>query len=90
MYVLRSGRTYGQVGMGKHKIEFPIAEICERELNLKGVLSVWAWRLCLVYGSGYRLQGLISRVFPFKSATEAWETARRGEGTKILIEGPKG
>lgn len=29
--------------MGKHKIEFPIAEICERELNLKG---------CYRYGPG--------------------------------------
>jgi D-xylulose reductase len=29
----------------------------------------------------------ITRVFPFERATEAWETTRRGEGIKTLIEG---
>lgn len=35
------------------------------------------------------LSGLVASVFPIESATEAWETAKRGEGTKTLIEGAK-
>lgn len=93
VFVLRKGGTYVQAGMGKRKMEFPIAEMCEKEIVAKG---------CFRYGPGdfdlgidlvrrgrLVLDGLVSRVFPFEKATEAWEAARRGEGIKMVIEGPK-
>ncbi|RJE26891.1 hypothetical protein PHISCL_00803 [Aspergillus sclerotialis] len=92
VYVLRMGGTYVQVGMGKRKIEFPIAEMCEKEITAKG---------CYRYGPGdftlgiylasqgrLRLSEFITNIFPFEEATEAWETAKRDEGTKTLIRGP--
>ncbi|OOF99028.1 hypothetical protein ASPCADRAFT_140592, partial [Aspergillus carbonarius ITEM 5010] len=92
IFALRKGGTYVQAGMGKRKIEFPISEMCEKEVVAKG---------CYRYGPGdfdlgislvgrgrLPLGGLISKVFPFEKATEAWEAARRGEGIKTLIEGP--
>lgn len=92
VYVLRMGGTYVQTGMGKRKIEFPIAEMCEKEITAKG---------CYRYGSGdfalgiylasqgrLRLTEFITKIFPFEEAIEAWETAKRGEGTKTLIRGP--
>ncbi|GFF48898.1 probable D-xylulose reductase A [Aspergillus udagawae] len=67
------------------------ATVAEREIVVKG---------CFRYGPGDFRMGLqfavegripvrqfITRVFPFESATEAWETTRRGEGIKALIEG---
>ncbi|RAK97675.1 NAD(P)-dependent alcohol dehydrogenase [Aspergillus ibericus CBS 121593] len=93
IFALRKGGTYVQAGMGKRKIEFPISEMCEKEIAAKG---------CYRYGPGdfdlgislvgrgrLDLSGLISNIFPFERATEAWEAARRGEGIKTLIEGPK-
>ncbi|MCJ1445352.1 MAG: hypothetical protein MMC23_005857 [Stictis urceolatum] len=92
-YSLRPGGTYVQVGMGKRWIEFPIAELCERELNFKG---------CYRYGPGdfelaltisergnINLPSLIARVFSFEEAAEAWKATERGQGIKNLIEGPK-
>ena len=93
IFSLRMGGTYVQAGMGKRKIEFPISEMCEKEIAARG---------CFRYGPGdfnlgvhfvgqgkIQLSGLITKILPFELATEAWETAKRGEGTKTLIEGPK-
>lgn len=93
IHTLRPGGTFVQAGMGKRNIEFPISEICEKELSVKG---------CFRYGPGdfelsvqfvtqqrIKLQPLVTRILPFEMATEAWETTRRGEGIKTLIEGPR-
>ncbi|KAL4913661.1 chaperonin 10-like protein [Aspergillus aurantiobrunneus] len=94
IYALRMGGTYVQAGMGKRKIEFPIAEMCEKEITMRG---------CFRYGPGdfklgiqlvsrgrvgARFAEFITAVFPFESASEAWETARSGKGIKTVIEGP--
>lgn len=92
IFSCRKGATYVQAGMGKRKIEFPIAELCEREITAKG---------CFRYGAGdfelgiqlvsqgkISLGGFVTKIFPFESAPDAWETAKRGEGVKTLIKGP--
>ncbi|KAL1981206.1 hypothetical protein VTN96DRAFT_2958 [Rasamsonia emersonii] len=92
IYVLRTGGTFIQTGLGKHIVEFPITTVANRELTVKG---------CFRYGPGdYKLaialacegkipplKTLITKVLPFEKATEAWETTRRGEGIKTLIRG---
>ncbi|OJZ90777.1 hypothetical protein ASPFODRAFT_57036 [Aspergillus luchuensis CBS 106.47] len=93
VFVLKKGGTYMQAGMGKRSMEFSIAEMCEKEVVAKG---------CFRYGAGdfdlgvdlvrrgrVVLEGFISRVFLFEEATEAWEAAKRGEGIKMVIEGPR-
>ncbi|GAD99405.1 alcohol dehydrogenase [Paecilomyces variotii No. 5] len=92
IYVLRRGGTYVQAGMGKRKIEFPIAEMCEKEITAKG---------CFRYGPGdfdlaihlatskLRLSEFVTKIVPFEQAPEAWETTKRGEGIKTLIKGPE-
>lgn len=79
--------------MGKRKIDFPISEMCEKVITANG---------CFRYGAGdfdlgiqlitqgkIQLAGLVTDIFPFEGATEAWEAAERGEGIKILIRGPE-
>lgn len=93
IFSLRMGGTYVQAGMGKRKIEFPISEMCEKEISARG---------CFRYGPGdfslgiyfvgqgkIQLSGLITNILPFELATDAWETAKRGEEIKTLIERPK-
>ncbi|KAE8372501.1 chaperonin 10-like protein [Aspergillus bertholletiae] len=93
VFSLRMGGTYVQAGMGKRKIEFPISEMCEREIIAKGCFRYAAGDFDLgihLVGQGrLQLAGLVTKVFPFECAAQAWETASRGEGTKTLIEGPK-
>ncbi|KZF25855.1 GroES-like protein [Xylona heveae TC161] len=93
IFALRMGGTFVQVGMGKRKIEFPISELCEHEITARGSFRYGAGDFDLgirLVGQGkIILSGIITKVFPFESATEAWETAKRGEGTKTLIEGPR-
>lgn len=93
IYALRMGGTYVQAGMGKRKIEFPISEMCEKEITA---------RRCFRYGPGdfklaiqlagrlgAKLGEFVTAVFPFERATEAWELAKTGKGVKTVIEGPK-
>ncbi|GLB02393.1 hypothetical protein AtubIFM57258_003738 [Aspergillus tubingensis] len=93
VFVLKKGGTYVQAGMGKRIMEFPIAEMCEKEIVAKGCFRYGAgdfdFGVDLVRRGRIVLQGLISRVFPFEEATEAWEAARRGEGIKMVIQGPR-
>ncbi|KAI0425145.1 GroES-like protein [Xylaria sp. FL1042] len=93
IFLLRSGGTYVQVGMGRRSVNFPISEVCDREIVVKGSFRYsagdfeTAMRLA---GKGFiNLQPFITNVFPFEKATEAWDATGRGEGIKNLIEGPK-
>lgn len=89
--VLRRGGTFIQAGLGKSKIQFPIVTLSEKEINMKG---------CFRYGAGdYELamhlleskkvlvKDLITGVFPFEEATQAWERTKSGHGIKTLIRG---
>ncbi|KAF4210564.1 hypothetical protein CNMCM8980_003858 [Aspergillus fumigatiaffinis] len=88
--VLRVGGAFIQTGLGKRNVSFPICTVAEKEIVVKG---------CFRYGPGDFRMGLqfavegripvkqfITKVLPFERATEAWETTRRGEGIKTLIE----
>ncbi|KAL4808294.1 hypothetical protein BDV18DRAFT_134634 [Aspergillus unguis] len=90
IYALRPGGTYVQAGMGKRNIEFPIAEMCEKEITVRG---------CFRYGAGdfelamklaadgrLRLDEFVTAVYPFEKAPEAWDAAGRGEGVKTVIQ----
>ncbi|ETS82644.1 putative D-xylulose reductase A [Pestalotiopsis fici W106-1] len=91
MYALSRGGTYVQAGMGKRKIEFPIAEVCERELSIKGCFRYgpgdFELAMSLVQRGRINLATLITGEFPFEKASEAWESTSRGEGIKNVIRG---
>ncbi|KAF2868832.1 chaperonin 10-like protein [Massariosphaeria phaeospora] len=91
IHVLRPGGKYVQTGMGKRKIEFPIATMSEKELMVRG---------CFRYGAGdYELavslltkklidvKPLINSVSAFEDTVAAWEKTARGDGIKNLIRG---
>lgn len=90
IYTLEPGGTYVQVGMGKRKIEFPMSEVCEREVNLKGCFRYGAGDFDLAVSLVQRrrivLGTLITGEFPFEKASDAWESTKRGEGIKNVIQ----
>lgn len=95
IYALRMGGTYVQAGMGKRKIEFPISELCEKEITVRGCFRYGPgdFKLGIQLASqgrlGAKLGEFVTAVFPFERATEAWELAKTGKGVKTVIEGPK-
>ncbi|KAL4965060.1 NAD(P)-dependent alcohol dehydrogenase [Aspergillus stella-maris] len=96
IYGLRMGGTYVQAGMGKRTIDFPIAEMCEKEITAKGCFRYgpgdFKLGISLATKPGGRLGQMmgefVTSVFPFEKASAAWECAGRGEGVKTLIKGP--
>lgn len=88
--VLQMGGTYVQTGMGKPNIIFPIMAMCTKELMVRGCFRYgpgdYQLALDLLRDGKISLLPLISSIIPFEKATEAWETTRRGEGIKTLIQ----
>ncbi|KAF3009374.1 hypothetical protein E8E14_007940 [Neopestalotiopsis sp. 37M] len=91
MYTLAPGGTYVQAGMGKRKIDFPISEVCERELNIKGCFRYgsgdFELAMSLVQRGNIKLGTFVMGEFPFEKASDAWESTSRGEGIKNVIKG---
>ena len=93
IHVLKNGGRYVQGGLGKPMINFPIVDMGQKELTMKG---------CYRYGEGdfkialgliaegqLAVKELITKKVDFGQAVEAWETTRKGEGIKTLIRGPQ-
>jgi D-xylulose reductase len=91
IHALRLGGFFVQTGLGNPNVNFPITVVSMSEITVKG---------CFRYGPGdykmalelalmgkINLRSLITKVLPFEKVTDAWETTRRGEGIKTLIQG---
>ncbi|KAJ5591936.1 uncharacterized protein N7459_002305 [Penicillium hispanicum] len=91
IYALRVGGSFVQTGLGSRCVDFPIATVAKSEITVKG---------CFRYGPGdykmalemalmgkIELRPLITKIVPFESVVDAWETAKRGQGIKTLIRG---
>ena len=93
IHALRVGGSFVQVGLGRPKIEFPILRMSEKELELHGCFRYgpgdFELAIDLLASSKIDIGGFITRILPFEQATEAWETTKRGEGIKTVIEGPR-
>jgi D-xylulose reductase len=94
IHVLKKGGTFIQAGLGKPKIQFPIATLSEKEINMKGCFRYNAGdydlALHLLESKEVTVKRLITSVEPFERATNAWERTRKGEGIKNLIRAPQG
>ncbi|TWU71944.1 hypothetical protein ED733_000068 [Metarhizium rileyi] len=91
IYLLKSGGSYVQTGIGKPMLQVPMLALSEKELRLRG---------CFRYGAGdfdlaikllsrrsVNLSPLISSVTPFERTTEVWDMTSSGKGIKNLIQG---
>ncbi|KAI1359334.1 GroES-like protein [Xylaria arbuscula] len=93
IFLLRSGGTYVQVGMGRRNVQFPISEVCDREIVVRGSFRYGAGdfdtAMGLVGRGSINLEPFITKVFPFEKAIDAWKATARGEGIKNVIEAPR-
>lgn len=93
IHALRMGGTYVQGGMGKPDINFPIMAMCTKELNVKGSFRYgsgdYQTAVDLVAGGRISIKELITGKVKFDDAENAFAQVKKGEGIKLLIEGPE-
>ena len=91
VHVLRRGGSYVQGGLGRPNISFPIVAMSEKELTMKGCFRYsqgdFKMALSLISSGKVPVREMITKKVSFEQATEAWETTRKGEGIKTLIQG---
>lgn len=79
--------------MGKPDINFPIMAMCTKELNVKGSFRYGAGdyqtAVDLVAGGRISIKELITGKVKFDDAENAFAQVKKGEGIKLLIEGPE-
>lgn len=89
---LRRGGTFVQAGLGKPRVDFPLGQICDKEISLKGSFRYgpgdYALALELLQSGKVSLKELITHRFDFADAERAFCTVRDREGVKTIIRGP--
>jgi D-xylulose reductase len=79
--------------MGKPDINFPIMAMCTKELNVKGSFRYgsgdYQTAVDLVATGRISIKELISGKVKFEDAESAFAQVKKGEGIKLLIEGPE-
>jgi D-xylulose reductase len=78
--------------MGKPDINFPIMAMCTKELNVKGSFRYgsgdYQTAVDLVASGRISIKELITGKVKFEDAESAFAQVKKGEGIKLLIEGP--
>ena len=91
--VVRKGGTYVQAGMGKDQVNFPILEVCTREVRVMGSFRYkegdYALAVKMIANGQLDVERLISKKVSFGDAEEAFGEVKEGKGIKVLIEGVK-
>jgi D-xylulose reductase len=79
--------------MGKPDINFPIMAMCTKELNVKGSFRYgsgdYQTAVDLVASGRISVNELITGKVKFEDAENAFAQVKKGEGIKLLIEGPE-
>ena len=91
VHVLRPGGSCVQTGLGKPVVAFPILTMSEKELHMHGAFRYtegdFKLALDVLEAGSLSLKTLISNIFDFEQATDAWEATKRGQGIKNMIRG---
>lgn len=90
--VLRPGGTYVQGGLGKSPVSFPIVEVANKELTVKGSMRYkygeYPLAIELVKSGRVDVKKLVSEKVPFDQAEKAFKLMKEGKVQKVIIEGP--
>ncbi|KAK9383614.1 chaperonin 10-like protein [Kockiozyma suomiensis] len=92
IHVLKQGGHYVQAGMGAPEINFPITEFTVKEITAHGSFRYgpgdYQLAVALVASGKVDVKKLITHRVKFEDAEEAFKLVIKGQGVKILIEGP--
>ncbi|KAG8825714.1 hypothetical protein FRC17_008558 [Serendipita sp. 399] len=98
-FLVKTGGTFVQVGMGSPEVQVPITLILVKELVVKGSFRYgpgdYALAIALAAQGKIDLKPLVTHRFKFDEAKEAFETTRNGKSAdgagviKAIISGPE-
>lgn len=86
------GGTFVQVGMGKSSVSFPLGQICDKELIVKGCFRYahgdFKLAIGLLNSRRIDLSGVVTHEFPFSQVEDAFKNVVSKSGIKTVIYGP--
>ncbi|KAI1301715.1 Sorbitol dehydrogenase [Halotydeus destructor] len=85
----KCGGVVTLVGMGPVKVSVPLVTAGIKELDIRGVFryrNSYALALSLIADGKIDVKPLITHRFKLEQALDAFETARKGEGIKVMID----
>lgn len=86
------GGTFVQVGMGKSNISFPLGQICDKELIVKGCFRYahgdFKLAIGLLNSRRIDLTGVVTHEFPFSRVEDSFKNVANRSGIKTVIYGP--
>lgn len=90
--VILPGGAFVQVGMGKSNISFPLGQICDKELVVKGCFRYahgdFKLAIGLLNSGRIDLTGLVTHEYPFSQVEDAFKNVVGRSGIKTVIYGP--
>jgi L-iditol 2-dehydrogenase len=87
-YATYSG-TLVIMGMGSEIINLPLVHATMKEVDIKGVFqycNTWPMAIFMLASKTLNVKPLVTHRFPLEKAGEAFETAKRGVGLKVMIK----
>jgi len=85
----KSGGTVQLVGMGPPEISLPLIDAAVREVDIRGVFryaNCYPIALNLIASGKVNVKPLITHHFKLEDTLKAYETTRKGEGIKVIIQ----
>uniref|UniRef100_A0A8C7BXF0 Sorbitol dehydrogenase n=1 Tax=Neovison vison TaxID=452646 RepID=A0A8C7BXF0_NEOVI len=89
IYATRSGGTLVLVGLGPEMTTVPLVHAAIREVDIKGVFrycNTWPMAISMLASKSVNVKPLVTHRFPLEKALEAFETARKGLGLKVMLK----
>jgi L-iditol 2-dehydrogenase len=92
LLAVKRGGTFVQAGLGKPRVDFPIGQVCDKEVTLRGSFRYgpgdYTLAIELIRTGKVNLRSLITHTFDFADAELAFLTVSKRKGIKSIIRGP--
>lgn len=89
IYATRSGGTLVLVGLGPALVNIPIVNAAIREVDIKGICrycNTWPMAIAMLASKRVDVRPLVTHRFNLEQALEAFETAKKGLGVKVMLK----
>ena len=89
IYATKTGGCVVIVGMGKDDINFPIIDLCCREIDLRGIFrycNTYPTAINMLSSGAVKVDGLVTHRVSLANAQEGFEMTRDGKGIKTMID----
>ncbi|KAK7500042.1 hypothetical protein BaRGS_00008589, partial [Batillaria attramentaria] len=86
---LKPGSAFAVVGHGPDDIQIPIVQAIAREIDIRGTfryMNTWPTAVEMLAAGSIDVKPMITHYFTLEETLKAFETAKSGQGVKIIID----